>query len=179
LAVRHITEFAIFDPLSYYVPEFGGTTMGEKERPSGANHSEQADRIQDSMPPVSLTREPTRNDERVSMSPHAETEVFVPEQHSSQTQPAALEREVSSVDLGEYRRLRDQVRTLTEKIASLTEERNELREENHELQAENQELREKVERRKEQNKEAAARRREKNRPQYNAYERERRRSKKQ
>jgi hypothetical protein len=100
LAVRHITEFAIFDPLSYYVPEFGGTTMGEKERPSGANHSEQADRIQDSMPPVSLTREPTRNDERVSMSPHAETEVFVPEQHSSQTQPAALEREVSSVDLG-------------------------------------------------------------------------------
>jgi|SRR5215211_7767299 len=147
--------------------------MGEKERLRGANHNEQLDRIQDSKPPVSLTREPRRNDERVSMSPHAETEVFVREQYStSQTQSAPPEREVSSVDIGEYRRLKEQVR-------ALTVERNELREENSQLRGENQELRDKVERRKEQNKEAAARRREKNRSQYNTYERERRRSKKQ
>jgi len=153
--------------------------MGEKEHPTGASHSEQAERIQDSKPPVSSTHASTRNDERVFMRPHAETEVFDREQHSSQTQPAAPEREASSVDLGEYKRLKDQVRTLTEKIAFLTKERNDFREENSRLRAENQEFREKVERRKEQNKEAAARRREKNRAQYNAYERERRRSQKQ
>ena len=125
--------------------------MKDWERLKGASHSEQADRIQDSKPPVSSAHASTRNDERVSMSPHAETEVFVPEQHSSQTQSAALEREASSVDIWEYKRLKEQVR-------ALTVERNELREENSQLREslnELQELREKEEQRKEQQRKRA------------------------
>ena len=41
--------------------------MGEKERSRGVNHSEQADRIQDSKPPVSLDHAQTDKDERVSL----------------------------------------------------------------------------------------------------------------
>ena len=142
--------------------------MKDRERPRGANHSEQADRIQDSKPPVSLARASTRNDERVSMSPHAETEVFVREQHSSQTQPATTERDASSVDIGEYRRLREQVR-------ALTVERNELREENSQLRdslREFQELKEKEEQRSKQNTEATARWREKHPEKDKVYKRE-------
>jgi regulator of replication initiation timing len=178
LAVRHITEFAIFDLLSYHVPVLEGTIMGEKERPTGANHNEQADRIQDSTAPVSSTHASTRNDERVSMSPRAEAEVFNREQHSSQTQPAAPEREASSVDLGEYRRLKDQVRTLTEKIATLTKERNDFREENSQLREslkELQELKEKEEQRKEQQRKRAEKWRKEHPETHRAREKERKR----
>jgi regulator of replication initiation timing len=151
---------------------FWGDFMKDRERPSDANHTEQADRIHDSLPPVSSAHASTRNDERVSMRPRAETEVFEREQHSSQTQPAAPEREASSVDIWEYKRLKEQVRTLTEKIASLTKERNDLRDENQELQTENKELREEVEGRKEQNRQAKQQWRQKNPEESKRYQRE-------
>ena len=145
--------------------------MGEKERPSGANHSEQAESIQDSIPPVSSTHASTRNDERVSMSPHAEAEVFDREQHSTQTQPTTIERDASSVDIGEYRRLKEQVR-------ALTVERNELREENSQLREslkELRELREKEEHRKEQQRKRAEKWRKEHPETHRAREKERKR----
>ena len=165
LAVRYITELAIVASKSYHVPEFRETTMGEKERPTGANHSEQADRIQDSMPPVSSAHASTRNDERVFMRPHAETEVFVREQHSSQTQSAAPEREASSVDLREYRRLKNENDNLTEEV-------NDLRYEITQLRAEIQELKEQEEQRKKQNRKAYERYVQKDPEAYRAKKRE-------
>ena len=146
--------------------------MKDRERLRGASHSEQIDYIQDSKPPVSSTHASTRNDEQVSMSPRAEAEVFDREQHSSQTQPAAPERKASSVDIWEYRRLKEQVSTLTEKIASVTKERNDFQEENSQLREslkELRELREKEEHRKEQKRKAQARYRQKNRDKYYDY----------
>src|SRR5688572_14750949 len=133
--------------------------MREKERPRGANHSEKAARIQESTALVSSDHAATRNDKRVSMSPHAEADVFVREQHSSQTQPVAPEREASSVDLGEYKGLKEQVH-------NLTEERDDLLEENSQLRAENQELREKVERHLQQARDSYARQRQQNPDEY-------------
>ena len=138
--------------------------MKDRERLRGASHSEQIDHIQDSKPPVSSTHASTRNDEQVSMSPRAEAKVFDREQHSPQTQPAAPDRKASSVDIWEYRRLKEQVR-------ALTEERNELREENSRLRQllnELQEIRDKEERRKEKDRQRMAKYREANREEYNA-----------
>jgi regulator of replication initiation timing len=152
--------------------------MGEKERPRSVNHSERADHIQDSEPPVSSTYAKTGKDERVSMSPRAEAEVFDREKHSSQTQPAAPEREASSVDLSEYRRLKDQVRSLTEKIITLTQERNDFREENSRLREslkELQELKEKEEQRKEQQRKRAEKWRKQHPETHRAREKERKR----
>jgi len=106
------------------------------------------------------------------MSPRAEAEVIFREQHSTQTQPAAPEKEASSVDLGEYKRLKEQVRMLSEKIASVTKERNDFRQENSRLREslkELRELREKEEHRREQKRKAQARYRQKNRDEYNDY----------
>ena len=151
---------------------FWGIFMKDREPLRGASHSEQTDHIQDSIPPVSSTHASTRNDERVSMSPRAEAEVIFREQHSTQTQPAAPEKEASSVDLGEYKRLKEQVRMLSEKIASVTKERNDFRQENSRLRQslkELQELREKEEHRREQKRKAQARYRQKNRDKYYDY----------
>ena len=140
--------------------------MGEKERPRNANHSEQLERIQDSEPPVSSTHASRRFGERVSMSPRAEAEVIDREQHStSQPQPAAPEREASSVDLRKYRRLKNENDNLTEEV-------NDLRYEITQLRAEIQELKEKEEKRSKQNTEATARWREKHPEKDKEYKRE-------
>jgi regulator of replication initiation timing len=151
---------------------FWGNFMKDRERSRGASHSEQADRIQDSIPLVSSTHASTRNDERVSMSPRAEAEVIFRKQHSTQTQPATPEREASSVDLREFRRLKNEVLTLTKKVDSLTQERNDFREENSQLREslkELRELKEKEDHRREQKRKAQARYREKNRDKYYDY----------
>ena len=140
--------------------------MGEKERPRNANHSEQLERIQDSEPPVSSTHASRRFGERVSMSPRAEAEVIDREQHStSQTQPAAPEREASSVDLRKYRRLKNENDNLTEEV-------NDLRYEITQLRAEIQELKEQEEQRKKQNRKAYERYVQKDPEAYRAKKRE-------